>query len=169
MGATYKGKKTLMWYAIFSFSSIFLINQFVLVFENKNENLWMSILQLVLIFLIVFYSLTKAKNTRGTFVDFETRKYMNYQEFFLFKKGEWKTLGALCQLTLSKEISSFVGRSSKHYTLYLCTDIDKIALKEFDDYQEAWKFLEEQGKILNIATRDEIKIKRQQAKAKRKR
>lgn len=55
---------------------------------------------------------------------------------------------------------------SGSYGIYLSTDYETIILEEFVDYQLAWRFLKQQGELLDLPTKDLIQIRRKKIKQK---
>lgn len=152
-GASFEGKRSLVWFFVMM-SGIFYFGSFltIIITDDKSEpeiSLWSLTIPLV----VTVISIPIIVNKKGTKIDIENRKYKYYRDFFVFKIGEWKQLGAFSQLVLLDYISS----RNIFYTLKLQTDYDVIVLKEFSDYKAAKKFLLENGRLLNISTVDKTR------------
>lgn len=128
--------------------------------------------------ILVFLGITLILNIQGVLVDYPNKKYKEYRHFLFFKIGSWKEIPSLDELVLTKFLDKNRYRvgyflttdvQTKTYDLYLTGGEVALLLKEFTDYQEAWKYLENHGKLLGLPTKDEIQILRNKSKVNRRR
>lgn len=162
-GVTFEGKRSIAWFFIMMFGLVSLGALIaVIIIDDKNSppvSLW----AMFKFFLLALVSIPIIINKKGTYIDVKNKEYKYYRDFFISKVGIWKPLGAFKKLILIDDVVS----GKFFYTLKLFTDYEKIILKEFYDYDKAIKFLEDNGKILNIPTQDKTRRNSNQQKGKR--
>ena len=133
---------------------------------------------LVIGFLLLYISFVLMLNVRGVLVNYSEKRYKLYFDIFIYKIGKWKSLETIDKLVLTKFLDKNRYRlgyinstdvKTKTYDLYLITNSKAILLKEFVDYQKAWKYLVTHGKLLGIPTQDEILNLRKKPKHTRRR